>query len=337
MQIRRGSILLYRIYDVAWEIDLSAIKGRKRLGPRSLFVSEAPVEVFIDEGSISGLNYKAFARFYSFGVVSIVLKVDASGMEAYDLKNVDESISDEVFHGYVQQVRNMYRKAFYRSSIYKEYEDYAILFVNSFTEEVDANLLRNKLDIPRILLGEKDLSNFMRRSIEENTFSYTNRDLIAIAWDYAFIYDEEGLMDVPDILEFAHVQALELRYFDDYLDRVIGETGSMLESRFSVRTQNIRRLFLIYNEIAQAQDRVMNFLKFVEDSFYAEIYRRMNHILGNAYWTRSIQTKMEILLKTYEYFIMERHNRKFQLLELSIVLLILFEILIYIGELLFTE
>ena len=50
--------------------------------------------------------------------------------------------------------------------------------------------------------------------------SYAN-DVAYLVWDSAFVYDPSGSTDIPDLLEFANAQYLELRYYDGLLEQAI--------------------------------------------------------------------------------------------------------------------
>lgn len=62
----------------------------------------------------------------------------------------------------------------------------------------------------------------------ENSFSYAD-DVTYLAWDSAVVYDQSGSLDVPDLLEFANAQFLELRYYDNALNNAIDQTYDELE------------------------------------------------------------------------------------------------------------
>ena len=59
----------------------------------------------------------------------------------------------------------------------------------------------------------------MREEIVKNTLSYTNDDIAVISWDSALICNPESPTDIIDLIEYANVQVLELRYYDRELSR----------------------------------------------------------------------------------------------------------------------
>lgn len=49
-----------------------------------------------------------------------------------------------------------------------------------------------------------------------------------LTWDSALVYDPTGSTDIPDLLEFANAQYLELRYYDNFLNHAIDTTYDVI-------------------------------------------------------------------------------------------------------------
>lgn len=352
MLVREGNLFIYRIFDVGWEIDVEALsrnrdirRGRRfsKIGPRSVVMGESPAEMFLEKGRVGDVHYEAFARIYSLGVVSIIFRFDISGRRIERIPSLEnflgkhiEGISRKLLEKTIESIRDYVE----RPSLFEDYEDYTIIFVKAFEERLPAHEVLSRIDVSRLIFGETyELSRDIKRWLAMNTFSYSTYDVAVLGWDHAFVYDDEGYLDIPDLIEFANIQLLELRYFDDYLDGVVQETSSELENfRPSIRKYRkyrriIQRLLLIYTEITQARERVMNFIKFMEDNFLARVYNRLAYILGLNVWSNSVSNKLESLLRIYEMLSNEVNNQRFQLLELTIILLILMEVILYFIEL----
>ena len=56
-----------------------------------------------------------------------------------------------------------------------------------------------------------------------NFLSYTTDDLAILSWDSALLCNPESPTDLIDLIEFANVQVLELRYYDRKADPRDGE------------------------------------------------------------------------------------------------------------------
>jgi hypothetical protein len=71
--------------------------------------------------------------------------------------------------------------------------------------------------VPLLLAENESLSEQVRRETLRHSYSYGHNDLAIITWDSALVYDSTGSTDIPDLLEFANSQLLELRYYDNLL------------------------------------------------------------------------------------------------------------------------
>jgi hypothetical protein len=70
-----------------------------------------------------------------------------------------------------------------------------------------------------LLYEDKPLSEKVRDEIAALTFSYYKNDCTVLSWDSALVIEPSGEPEIADILEFAHAQLLELRYYDHIVDK----------------------------------------------------------------------------------------------------------------------
>jgi hypothetical protein len=97
-----------------------------------------------------------------------------------------------------------------KPSIYKDYEDYTIIYIQSFNRNLKSFEILREIDLAKLLLGEKyHLSEQIENNLLRNKFSYSDEDLIVLNWDSCFIYEPDGIMDVPDLLCKFPTSALE--------------------------------------------------------------------------------------------------------------------------------
>jgi hypothetical protein len=348
--ISRGFILAYRIYDIASEIDLNKLSNSidskriemsKKFGKRLVYLRNPPIVIFLEERIYKNLKTQVFAKFYEFGAVSIILKIIIDG---FDIKQLfrffrevleDEKI-DEISKSYLNKVFTQYHSYLKKPSIYEDYEDYTIIYIQSFNRNLKSFEILREIDLAKLLLGEKyHLSEQIENNLLRNKFSYSDEDLIVLNWDSCFIYEPDGIMDVPDLLEFANAQILELRYYDSYLDKVLEETYITIESfkgsifEYYKYQKILKRLLLLYNEITEAKEMILNSLKIIEDSYLARIYSKMLEILGAYNWQRSIDSKERTLFEIYNFLNTQVSNRRLEFLEIIIILVILAEMIIF--------
>ncbi len=84
------------------------------------------------------------------------------------------------------------------------FEDYTVYVTDRRDDSIDP--------VP-LLLGEKiNTSIQMREEIIKNSLSYSTDDLAILSWESALLCNPETPTDLIDLIEFANVQVLELRY-----------------------------------------------------------------------------------------------------------------------------
>jgi hypothetical protein len=140
---------------------------------------------------------------------------------------------------------------------------------------------------------------------------------------------------VQFILEFANAQLLELRYYDARLD---GELPAMYDRISGLRRGGGRSLWrnryagLLGELQAQVADsteiveRVENALKVTDDVYLARVYSAALEIFRARAWRSGIDRKLGIVRDTYAMLNGEAQATRGEVLELSIVLLIVAEI-----------
>jgi valyl-tRNA synthetase len=139
-----------------------------------------------------------------------------------------------------------------------------------------------------------------------NCFSYSD-DITYLAWDSALVYDKTGSLDVPDLLEFANAQFLELRYYDnalaDAIDRSYDELEEANVANKANRVEAYRRirsrLMEIMADISNIMGNINNALQVTEDIFYARIYTRYLELLKATVWKDNIDYKLNTIQRTY--------------------------------------
>ena len=127
-------------------------------------------------------------------------------------------------------------------------------------------------------------------------FSYGKDDLVVIDWNAAFVYEPSGSRDIPDILEIANAQLLELRYYDDALDHSLARVNQRLK-------RERRRLGLIFRspypalsrqvlvtllEMSELVERVENSLKIIGDFYLARVYEAAVEQLRIPAWKETV-------------------------------------------------
>lgn len=350
----QNSIWIYRLFDVAGEIKLDVVEKilshdrqtsrmvLSRTRPKSIQLTNPPVAVELGEHEVStGVRklHAAFtAKIYDLGVIGIIMRIPLAGYTQYEeIRRLALELynSEAIEQYFLQQLANI-RKALSRALVNEEYtgfvEDFIIYYFRNWQKDWDP--------APLLLAEDEPLSPEMHRETLRNSFSYGLEDLAIITWDSALVYDAAGSTDIPDLLEFANSQLLELRYYDSLLS---GEMEKMYEAIEAAGQAGIFRQLNQYRrimnqlaelivDITEITERIDNSLKVTEDVFYARVYGTALSTFRTRTWAESINRKISIITQNYTMLSNRLVNRRSELLELTIIILIGFEIILGIAQ-----
>ena len=193
-----------------------------------------------------------------------------------------------------------------------------------------------------ILLGETStvgLSAPEREEVLSYRHTYLEDDLAVVHWNSAFVVEPSGVEDIPDLLEFATAHLLELRYYDALLDRElhriydeIERGGSALANIVTRRYRALqRRMAALLLELSEMIERLENAVKIVGDFYLARLYQRAVKRFRLPDWQESVLRKQRLLAEVNDLIGDTADTSRSELLELTIVLLIVFEIVAAFG------
>lgn len=346
----KNAIWVYRLFDVAEEIKLEQVEKTlarqhqtsrvrlSRIRPKSIQFKNPPVAVELGEYpiTIGGQNLNALftGKIYDLGVISIIMRIPyraGTGYEemknlAIDLYNTGEV--EPVFIKLLDSIRKTLSDALIKEAYSGFVEDFTVYYFQEWDSANDP--------IPLLLAEREPVSDQVRRETLLNSFSYGLNDLTIITWDSALVYDPTGSTDIPDLLEFANSQLLELRYYDSLLT---GEMEKMYEAiEEAKRVASFRRLGhyrRIMNElmeliadVMEITERIDNSLKVTEDVFYARIYGAALSIFRTKAWAESIDRKVSTITQSYSMLSNRNINTRSEILEITIIVLILLELIL---------
>ncbi len=358
VSIKKGSIIIYRLFDVADEINLSLVESKIKEGARRMRLSKYPYMKaleftnppvsFVMPGFMKYLFGRdiaihVVAKAFDFGVISLAFDIPVpEGTTFYDLEAAAQSLdTDEAFEEkaweYIKQLVNNLDDAVIHSSIKDDYtEDYMIFLVQQMDKEIDIPDFFHEYDPSRLLLYEtRPLSQHTREETLRHRFSYYPDDLVIVHLDNAFVIEPSGSSDIIDILEFANAQILELIYYDHVLDKQLAWIYSELSKRKSVSTFRLRdyerlakKITEIVTELTEVTEKVDNALKVTEDVYYARIYRTAMMLFRSRDWELSIKEKLQVVTNTSKMIYDEISTKRGHFLEIGILLLIAIEIVL---------
>jgi len=349
----KNSIWVYRLFDIAEEIRLEQVEkilaqrqaARMRLSrirPKSIQFKNPPIAVELGEDTVAAggrsLNVSFTGKVYDLGVIAIIMRIPllegAAYQNAVELATIlynDEGI-ETVFIQQLDKMRKILAEALVKEVYSGFVEDFTVYYFREWDQNWDP--------IPLLLAEQEPVSEQVRRETLRNSFSYTPDDHTIITWDSALVYDPSGSADIPDLLEFANSQLLELRYYDSLLT---GELSTMYDAiEEAERVGSFRRLghyrrimnqlMELIADITEITERIDNSLKVTEDVFYARIYGTALSILRTRSWAESIDRKINIINQTYTMLSNRTVNQRSEVLELVIILLILLELILGIIQ-----
>jgi hypothetical protein len=358
--IQRGQILIYRVFDIAEEIDLACVEsllrqtqGRIRLGPsrgsrNAIVMRNAPIRLSVGEVEIpiEGEVYRAevAATLWDYGVLSLVFQLPIpKGTTWEKLVSRASMIYGDVAGGEVidslavkksHEITQLLTPALKHPSEWKVFEDYVIYFLEEVAGIQKAFDLTKKVNLPALMLGEprETLSPKAIKGILENVFQYAETDLVAVDWNSAIVVEPLGQKDIADVIEFALAHLLEFRYYDDLLDHRL----ATLYNAIGARRQGLwksnfakisREANTRYIEFSEFIERVDNSLKVVGDFYLAVVFRAAIRRFRIPDWQQSITRKMSLLAQVSQLLQGEIHAHRGYWLEFVIILLIAFELL----------
>lgn len=356
IKIKKGKILIYRVFDIGSEIDLEKVealfedkqlKGRFKLDRKhnmSLIISSSPLSIQL--GSVNMrlqdqmVAAELIAKVWSFGTVSLCFQIpipeNTNWSELVKIASWIENDGEieDLAREKAKQFQNDIKNAIPILNEWSMNEDYVTYFIQEL-DGLNAPLatLTEKVDVPALILAEsKDiLSEQIKKSILENTYQYSKDDLVVVDWNSALVVEPNGSMDVPLVIEFALNQLLELRYYDDLLDQrlntlyneVVGKKRGLLSNKYSRLAEDAGQIYL---EISEIVENVENSFKTVGDFYLATIFRASSKRFRFDDWQKSINEKLGNLAEISKLLHSEVHESRNQTLEIIIIVLIAIEV-----------
>jgi hypothetical protein len=357
--VEEGRILAYRLFDVGDEIQLDVAatciaRGGERARiakekPQGIVVSNPPLDADLGrkaiplDGAFGTLDAGVTARLYDYGALSIRFDVPiAPGTDLESLiplcaRLYEAPELDAAARAVVESFVPSFARAIEGRHQWRGIETYTVVFVQRLRgAPKPAEILASPV-LLRLLLGETgraSLADAERDDVLRHAQSYFADDLVAVDWNSAFVLEPSGSRDVPDILELANSQLLELRYYDDQLD---AELARIYDDFAQARRNPLRVLWSPYGklarkvlvriiEVTEFTERVDNALKVVGDFYLARIYAGALRRLRISAWQQSVDRKIALVEKAYGLAKGEIEMRRSTTMEIIVIVLIVMEL-----------
>jgi len=215
-------------------------------------------------------------------------------------------------------------------------EEYTFFCIAEY-EDYDKYISANKVKITSLLKDEAE--ELTGREVEDTisaSIRYGKEDTVIIDWDGAFILDKGKEFDeIISLLELANIQLLNLRLLDFKLQEDIGRIRKLIDfGRLKIFQLSYysKEIVKLRSEALLEFDSIENMIKLYGDWYSARLYGIASRKLSIDKWRSAVEAKLGLLRDIYT-IITERVAESYNIiLEASIVVLIIVEILLAVMK-----
>jgi hypothetical protein len=366
IKVKKGKILVYRVFDIGSEIDLEKVEALfedKKLKERfkldrkhnmSLIISKSPVSVQLGAIDVKIMDIvqtcELVAKVWHFGTVSLCFQIPIfEGTTWPELIKIaswmeNDTALDEIAKIKAKEFQDDIKYAIpVTNNDWSMNEDFVTYFIQEFEGlKGPLSAMNDEIDVAALILAEsnENLSDSIKKITLENTYQYSRDDLVVVDWNSALVIEPSGSMDVPLVIEFALNQLLEMRYYDDLLDErlnklynnVVGRNKGIFSKQYARFAEEAGQMYL---EISEIVENVENSFKVVGDFYLAQIFRASSKRFRFDDWTKSINEKLGNLAEVSKLLHSEVNESRNQMMELIVILLIGIEVIPLVWNVIF--
>jgi len=360
-----GEVVYIYAFDVAYEMSREPVRSlfgqpvkpfefdKSKRSPKQLFfhrpqtICLSPIDRVGPEGSIS---IDRVIKILPVGAISITVRVPfevdrIEDLVAYhDLQLESGSLNDEV-RQLAEEVRAELQPYYIRPVPHLvDEEAYTVFCVEApltndegLPSSAEHWLQAHRRQVAALLTQESNIANLSKQEADESTgryLSYYQNDLVVMDWDAALVIDEpDDFEETLYVMELANLQLAELEAYDRLLDEALERSYRDLASRsMRSRVQVLHELKEIRIDLARFNDELSNITKFFGDWHLARIYENVAARFHLSDWHRTIEQKLKTLDDLYQLLKHDQNNRWMLLLEGTIVLLFVIDlIMLFLG------
>lgn len=355
MKIKSGSLIFLNLFDIGGEVRLEDIKDElEKFGKISSEFDEPYTKYWIELGKLSlkiTVDEETEIKIYPVGTILVRSRIkieNKSFGEVIDIIKERENVIKENAKLTAEKISESLEKEIYNK--YEKHdisESYKIVEVNEFEKKgLDGKTIRpleilaNKNKIAMLLGEEKSFECMSKEDIDESLrlrHSFSGGDAIVVGWSTALVYCNPLVFgNILHMLELAKMQLLELRIYDMLLDSMMKEAQQILNSvgtPFVSRklSEKISITSSMRIEIISVIQDVMNIAKVAKDRVSMEVYELASERFAIDYWFSVVNNKIEKLNDIYKDAYEKMGTARNISLEWMIVVLIIIEIILFIG------
>ena len=358
-----GEVVYIYAFDVAYDttrkpirellgqpVAQFAVDASKR-SPRQLFFYKPQMVRLLPTeriGPLGPVRVERAIKLLHVGAISITVRVPFAVnhvedlVALHDLQFSNSSLSDEVRH-LAQEVVAELKTHFIRPHPQlPEEEAYTVFCIAApvLTPEgqpinAESWFQSHRRQVAALLTQESEIERLSKQEADESTaryLSYYEDDLLVIDWDAALLIDEpRDFNETLYIMELANLQLAELEAYDRLLDDALERSYRDLGERpLRSRGDILRELREIRIDMARFNDELSNITKFFGDWHLARIYEKISSRFHLADWHRTINGKLKTLDDLYQLLKHDQTNRWMMILEVTIVLLFVIDLVILV-------
>ncbi len=355
-----GQLIGLFSFDVGYEIDLAraatlagagdveAARGR-RAAPAHLAAPPPAVRVALGAQTVSlgeaSITVTATARIHEVGALTILLYAPLDEaldrLPALTARLTGAGPFEDAARALLAPLFARIRPAISRPGLNRFVEDYYVLQVDRVEPPatVPDLLAAARPTLAAALRCEgRLLSDAETAEVFRTALSYYPDDLVVTEWNVAVVVDDEDYADTVNVLEYLNVQLLELRFYDDVLDRYMNDTFALatapprgvplLHRRYR---RAVTELAAIRMDVASIVERVHNAFKSSGDIYLAKVYGRTAERLALRTWEDSVGRKLDVLQQMHALLLERVTTARAEALEITIVVLIALEIVLFLA------
>lgn len=344
-----GTLKIFRVFDFAHEVKIEEAEEKlKHVGPTSKYklkkeskdflIGDPPLVLTLGQAQVDNASCNVLIKIWSYGAVSFCLSFECDQINDKEelirwIKSWSDNKAIESFcNAKISELSRLLGSTLKNPITWNQEEDYSIFIANHLFQKKDYWEKDNFVYQLLTMENEVALSEEMIAPIKKSSLSYGPNDLVVIDWDNAFVLSSEDAEDICDVIELANVQLLELRFFDDLLDKklsglyrqVVERRPTVFNSTISLLARDASQLYL---ETSEVVERIENSLKIVGDIYFARIYRLSLSRLQVPQWQGTVDQKLKNLLDVSQMYMGELHAKRSHFMEVVIIILIAIEVI----------
>ena len=357
LQIEEGVCFVVFAFDVGSSIQLEAAERhitatkergrikRQRPAPQYFDYNPPPLRITQDTNAIPVGTFHTLPQIetilHDFGAMMVLYRIPLRGPLSI-LLPLSEALYDhfQLLEQAKQHVAELIRTlgaSIEKANCAPFVEDYQIFSISKIQPAVlPSHFLEQHRELIAQILRSED-EPLSAQEIQDATAShiaYGQHDLTIIDWNAALMIGQ-AMDDVQAVLEIINVELVERRFLDHQLDQALEEAYATLTSKRWYATRwpgsmasYLRRIAGLQVDSAILFERVTNTLKLLSDNYLARVNRMASQRFYLQSWDISIMRKLDTLDNLYGKMADHAGNRRMEILEWIIIILIAISIVL---------